>query len=49
MSTHEYLSRFLSGFTLIPIMWTVRNDFDADPFILDRTAVRRSNLDSGLK
>ena len=40
LSTPKYLNRFRSGFTLFPIMWTVKNDFDADPFYLDRKAVR---------
>ena len=40
LSTPEYLNRFGSGFTLLPMMWTVKNDFDADPFYLDRKAVR---------
>ena len=29
-----------SGFRLFPMMWTVKNDFDADPFYPDRNAVR---------
>ena len=40
LSSHEYLNRFRSGFTLFPMMWTVKNDFDAAPFYLDRKAVR---------
>ena len=39
MSTSEYLNRFRSGFTL-SMVWTVKNDSDADPFNLDRNAVR---------
>ena len=40
LSTLGYLNRFRSRFTLFPMMWTVKNDFDADPFYLDRKAVR---------
>ena len=40
VSTPEYLNRFRSGFTLIHAMWTVKNDFDEDPFNRDRNAVR---------
>ena len=29
LSTPEYLNRFRSGFTLVPMMYTVKNDFDA--------------------
>ena len=51
MSTPDYLNRFRSGFTLFPMMWTVKNDFDADPFYLDRKAVRwvGTSLESCLK
>ena len=41
LSTPEYLNRFRFGFTLFPMMWIVKNGFDADPFYLDRKAVRR--------
>ena len=40
LSTLGYLNRFRSVFTLFPTMWTVKNDFDADPFYQDRKAVR---------
>ena len=30
----------LFRFTLFPMMWTVKNDFDEDPFYQDRKAVR---------
>ena len=36
----EYLNRYRFGFTLFPMMWTVKNGFDADPFYQDRKAVR---------
>ena len=39
LSTPEYLNRFRFGFTLFPMMWTVKNGFDADPFYQDRKAV----------
>ena len=32
VSTPEYLNRFRSGFILISMIYTVKNDFDADPF-----------------
>ena len=38
MSTSEILNRFLSG--LIYVVLKVKNDFDADPFNLNRNAVR---------
>ena len=41
VSTSEFLSRFRSGFTLIHMMWTVKNNFDADPLNLDRKALKR--------
>ena len=34
MSTPEYLNCFQSGFTLIPMKWTGKKDFDADLFDL---------------
>ena len=40
VSTPGYLNRFRSGFTLIFMKCTVKNDFDADPFNLNRMAVR---------
>ena len=30
--THQYLHRFRSGFRSISVMWTAKNDFEADPF-----------------
>ena len=39
MFTPEHLNHFQSGFTLIPMMWTIKNKFDADPFNLDQKAV----------
>ena len=40
VSTPEYLNRFRSGFTLISVVWTGKNDFDADSIHLGRKAVR---------
>ena len=39
VSTSEYLNRYGSGFTLIFMVWTVKNDVDVDPFNLDRKTV----------
>ena len=36
----EYLNRFRSVFTSILMVWTVKNDIDADLFNLDRKAIR---------
>ena len=41
LSTPEYLNRYLFRFTLFPMMWTVKNGFDADPFYQDRKASDR--------
>ena len=41
VSTPEYLNRFRSGITLIFMIWTVKNNLDADPFNLDRIVVRK--------
>ena len=35
VSTSEYHNRLGSGFTSISMMWTFKNDFDADPFNRD--------------
>ena len=40
MSTLKYINRFRSGFTLISMLWRVKTGFDADPFNLNRKAVR---------
>ena len=43
INTHtytNYLNCFRLGFTLFPMMWTVKNGFDADPFYQNRKAVR---------
>ena len=40
LSTPGYLNRFRSGFRLFPMMWTVKNDFDADSSYPDQKAVR---------
>ena len=40
VSTLTCLNRFWSGFTLIPMMWAVKNDLDADARNLDRKTVR---------
>ena len=47
VSSPEHLNRFRSVFTLILIMWTVKNDINGDLFNLDRKA--RGSLDLGLK
>ena len=40
LSPPEYLNRFRSCFTSIPMMWAVKNDFDANAFNLYQKAVR---------
>ena len=50
VSTPEYLNHFRSGFTytyytyfqcgFLYMVWTVKNNFDADPFNLDQKAAR---------
>ena len=46
MFTPEHLNHFQSGFTLIPMMWTIKNKFDADPFNLDQKAVKPGGNES---
>ena len=44
VSTPDYLNRYRTGYTLILTMWTVKNEFEADPINLDRKVVRFSGL-----